>query len=1126
MAEKIISVAFLLVNCPGTVNVTVFSCKSSSHQVSDSFSSSSSYNTWTSLETWNNSWPSPRYGARAEAIKIVHNGFTDDAVVLTGGQYSRHAHRTWIYNVHHNSWRPSFSDNVPRHNCLSAKQNYTMISLCKEIVMIYCLNGQAWLFEIGSYSWRQVQFVEDSLEPLPRRSHSAVAVRDSSGRCKCQESMLVFGGIVSTTSNSKEKTILGDLWELQCVEEGVLYRWTERVANKGQTKCETWPQPRYDHLAISAFENTMMYIYGGENDDSSQGESLRNLLAYNVTSNFWNEISSSLQDQYKIHSGLTGVFVDNPEAMLVFCCQQPIIAYNLIQEYWFEILQITFNQKLPHILSPAVAVFGSAIAIFGGRAGSLAMPTDDVWYLRLISNRTACWFLMTKPVLTPLWGRKNIVADIASNGELIAAFGGVTGGHFSTFLGLNDMWVLNVTTMRWSSCFQFPTKMAPVGAKGVVLSESIFIVFGGCYYTCWCSTFGNTTKIPECSNTTFAYFLKFDEWRSYKPENATVAPIGRRYHTLVKRNELEMILFGGTIYGHGYRRFSLADLWRLNVNSNGTLFTWTAVRPLWRSGGLPLPVFGHAATVFDSRMFVYGGSVNRTDHNNKIACNRTFWEYKFGDNIWKDVTVVGVRTPGNRCYHFMATYGRHIILTAGCSSVTAASKIETNAGEYVFPRGDGGYCEFVTEDMKGVWAFSVDNGKWMKLSDQTLPRNQELYPSFIIRKGTLIALGGSVKKNPGLENIPPAGGFSFMRLGCPKGHFSRDFPSSPCQACSIGTFSEISSSPNCTPCPLGLTTDSVGKREISECSVCVDHHCGYGSCRGVLPGPQAYCECNFGFTKNDKGQCAMATYYIAGSSAIAGVAVILLMVVAVVRLCSAQREQKRNIERKEQELDDLTNAWVVDPFELVMHDRIDQDSPGGFGEVYRAEYREMTVAVKRLQELQRIERNELEFEREIEVMRSIRHRNIVMFIGRGTFRDDGSQFLVIEYMPRGSLHSMLRNFDYIIETTSKLSFALDVARGMEFLHNLKPPRIHRDLKSGNCLVSNRYVVKVADFGSARLVKTERCLQTAVRGCGPLSLSQPLLEPEYELTTAIGTRQWTAPEVFRGDDYGTPVDVYR
>ena len=89
---------------------------------------------------------------------------------------------------------------------------------------------------------------------------------------------------------------------------------------------------------------------------------------------------------------------------------------------------------------------------------------------------------------------------------------------------------------------------------------------------------------------------------------------------------------------------------------------------------------------------------------------------------------------------------------------------------------------------------------------------------------------------------------------------------------------------------------------------------------------------------------------------------------------------------------------------LKLRKRIDKDCPGEYGEAYQAEYREMMVAVKKLQGIHmEFDRIELEFEREIEVMRAIRHPNIVLFIGGGRYHDDGCPFLVVEYMSR--LHS-------------------------------------------------------------------------------------------------------------------------
>ena len=104
-------------------------------------------------------------------------------------------------------------------------------------------------------------------------------------------------------------------------------------------------------------------------------------------------------------------------------------------------------------------------------------------------------------------------------------------------------------------------------------------------------------------------------------------------------------------------------------------------------------------------------------------------------------------------------------------------------------------------------------------------------------------------------------------------------------------------------------------------------------------------------------------------------------------------------------------------------------------------------------------------------MRTIRHNNILLFYGAGVFKSSdalAAPFLVIEWCDRGSLRSLLKsNLELSVER--RLSFCIGAAQGMQFLHATN--KIHRDLKSGNILVSAGWVVKIADFGTSKLVSS-------------------------------------------------------
>ncbi|KAF5767948.1 putative protein kinase RLK-Pelle-LRR-IX family [Helianthus annuus] len=146
---------------------------------------------------------------------------------------------------------------------------------------------------------------------------------------------------------------------------------------------------------------------------------------------------------------------------------------------------------------------------------------------------------------------------------------------------------------------------------------------------------------------------------------------------------------------------------------------------------------------------------------------------------------------------------------------------------------------------------------------------------------------------------------------------------------------------------------------------------------------------------------------------------------------------------------------------------------GGFGIVYKGQLDIGTkIAVKRMESVVICIKALDEFELEISVLTKVRHRHLVLLLGYST---QGLKIiLVYEYMPQGELSRHLFHWEkFKLEPLSwkrRLSIALDVARGMEYLHSLAHQSfIHRDLKSSNILLSDDFRAKVLDFGPVKLI---------------------------------------------------------
>ncbi|KAK0579736.1 hypothetical protein LWI29_030716 [Acer saccharum] len=144
---------------------------------------------------------------------------------------------------------------------------------------------------------------------------------------------------------------------------------------------------------------------------------------------------------------------------------------------------------------------------------------------------------------------------------------------------------------------------------------------------------------------------------------------------------------------------------------------------------------------------------------------------------------------------------------------------------------------------------------------------------------------------------------------------------------------------------------------------------------------------------------------------------------------------------------------------------------GGRGRVYKAHFNEkFLAAVKRIEGGQDAQK---EFENEMNWLVTFRHQNIISLVGCCIHGE--TKFLVYEMMQNGSLENQLHGPTHGSDLTwhQRLKIAVDVARGLEYLHeHCNPPIVHRDLKSSNILLDSSFNAKLSDFGLAVTAGTQ------------------------------------------------------